>query len=258
MRKVKDLTGQRFGRLVAIERIPRKGVAYWECACDCGNHVVVFMNSLRIGRTKSCGCLRADIGVKPYTDLTGHRFGKLVVLRREVQKMSDKVPKPRIVWWCKCDCGSEVGIRTTHLASGATLSCGCFQRARIQAQNSSRSLPKGVAAWNALLGTYRASARKRHLAFTLGVLEFKELVSGLCYYCGAPPANVIPSKHGRNGGIVYTGIDRVDNDKGYELGNVVSCCITCNRGKGTMSVDQFKSWITRTAQHMNQGFPSNE
>ena len=55
----KDLTGQRFGRLVAIrptEQRVRTSVV-WECCCDCGNiHFATSSNLVR-GDVKSCGCL---------------------------------------------------------------------------------------------------------------------------------------------------------------------------------------------------------
>jgi len=41
----------------------------------------------------------------------------------------------------------------------------------------------------------------------------------------------------------YTGIDRVDNKKGYVVDNVVSCCTICNRVKNNMSYIDFKKWI---------------
>ncbi len=52
-------------------------------------------------------------------DLTGQRYGKLTVLR-EAPNMGDKT-----VWLCRCDCGKEVSVRTYHLRSGSTSSCGC-------------------------------------------------------------------------------------------------------------------------------------
>lgn len=57
--KIKNLIGQRFGRLTVVaqtnERINRSVV--WECKCDCGNTHYVQSNSLLTGRTQSCGCL---------------------------------------------------------------------------------------------------------------------------------------------------------------------------------------------------------
>ena len=62
MSKAKDLTGQRFGRLVAIEPTEKRKNKHivWKCACDCGNFVIVPSSNLLSGRTKSCGCLQKE------------------------------------------------------------------------------------------------------------------------------------------------------------------------------------------------------
>lgn len=58
MAKVKDLTGERFGRLVVMERAGSKnGRAAWLCRCDCGGEKVVSAAELSKGSTRSCGCL---------------------------------------------------------------------------------------------------------------------------------------------------------------------------------------------------------
>ena len=65
---MKDLTGQRFGRLTVLSLGEKKGKytgAFWRCQCDCGNIVTVPGNSLRREETRSCGCLRADRLRKP-------------------------------------------------------------------------------------------------------------------------------------------------------------------------------------------------
>lgn len=62
----KDITGEKFGRLTAIERVGKNKYNYalWKCKCDCGNEVVVSGRSLRSGNTKSCGCLNLDTSTK--------------------------------------------------------------------------------------------------------------------------------------------------------------------------------------------------
>lgn len=61
MRKPIDLTGQRFGRLVALECAGRRsGHALWNCLCDCGNVVEVIACDLKKGHTASCGCLQRE------------------------------------------------------------------------------------------------------------------------------------------------------------------------------------------------------
>jgi len=60
---VPDLAGQRFGRLVAVAIAPQCGRrTAWTCRCDCGATPVVRAQSLRAGRTCSCGCLRRAHG----------------------------------------------------------------------------------------------------------------------------------------------------------------------------------------------------
>ena len=51
----KDITNQRFGRLVALKNTHN---GYWQCQCDCGNICEVKGSALRSGNTQSCGCLK--------------------------------------------------------------------------------------------------------------------------------------------------------------------------------------------------------
>ena len=62
MSKFVDLTGRRFGRLTVIKRKKTDDTnrTYWICQCDCGNIKTVEAYALKIGRTKSCGCLSVD------------------------------------------------------------------------------------------------------------------------------------------------------------------------------------------------------
>ena len=68
MSKFQDLTGQRFGRLVVIERAEDyifpsgQKQAQWLCECSCENHNKIITTSARLksGNTKSCGCLKSE------------------------------------------------------------------------------------------------------------------------------------------------------------------------------------------------------
>jgi hypothetical protein len=58
-----NITGQRFGRLVALRDVGRKNGGrrvMWLCRCDCGNEAIAASGELRYGDTKSCGCLRKE------------------------------------------------------------------------------------------------------------------------------------------------------------------------------------------------------
>ena len=56
-------------------------------------------------------------------DLTGRRFGRLVVLHRNG---SDK--HKNAMWLCKCDCGNECSVAGASLWRGCTRSCGCYRK----------------------------------------------------------------------------------------------------------------------------------
>ena len=62
-----DITGQRFGRLLAVKPAPGKrypnGKAQtrWLCRCDCGVEIVVPTSALVSGHTKSCGCYKREV-----------------------------------------------------------------------------------------------------------------------------------------------------------------------------------------------------
>jgi hypothetical protein len=59
-----DLTGERFGRLVVVERVPtdtKRGNARWLSRCDCGGSATSDGSDLRRGNVQSCGCLRHEL-----------------------------------------------------------------------------------------------------------------------------------------------------------------------------------------------------
>lgn len=58
-----DLTGQRFGKVVAIAPTQKRklnGEIVWQCLCDCGNVFYTGTGTLRYGTTQSCGCAHHD------------------------------------------------------------------------------------------------------------------------------------------------------------------------------------------------------
>jgi hypothetical protein len=59
----KDITGVRFGRLVALEpsHKNKKGEWFWLCKCDCGEEVIARTSHLNSGSIKSCGCLQREL-----------------------------------------------------------------------------------------------------------------------------------------------------------------------------------------------------
>ena len=70
MRRYKDLTGKKYGRLTVISfaglYITPSGQkhAKWNCICDCGNEIVARASSLSVGDIVSCGCYNKERSTK--------------------------------------------------------------------------------------------------------------------------------------------------------------------------------------------------
>lgn len=161
-------------------------------------------------------------------NLKGKRFGKL-----EVKERAGSDKWGTATWLCQCDCGGTKVVRGGSLRSGKVKSCGCLYK-----------LPEGVAMMRFVLRGYREKAKRRRLVFNLTEEEFMKLTSQFCYYCGVKPKQTLSNK-AYNGNFIYNGLDRVDNDKGYTLENVVPCCGICNRAKKNLTQEEFYKWIER-------------
>ena len=71
----KDITNQRFGKLIALEYL---GESKWECQCDCGSKCIVTTSHLRSGHTTSCGCLRSkgELIISQWLDTNKYLYKK--------------------------------------------------------------------------------------------------------------------------------------------------------------------------------------
>lgn len=111
-----DLTGQRFGKLTVLEYVKvQNGTSKWKCQCDCGNITYKTTGHLNAGAV-SCGCLKQ-------LDLTGKRFGKLVILEKAGRNQNRAT-----LWKCQCDCGNICEKSVGDLNAGFATSCGCSWR----------------------------------------------------------------------------------------------------------------------------------
>ena len=126
----KNLIGQQFGNLIVIDQdtdyiFPSTGrlVPRWKCKCECGHVFTVINNNLTNGRIPKCPKCKSNA----FKDLTGQKFGKLIVIRRA----SDYESKDgkEVQWVCKCICGNpeEITVTRSHLITGHTKSCGCLK-----------------------------------------------------------------------------------------------------------------------------------
>lgn len=128
MGKMINITGQRFGRLVAIECVGKNEnkSCIWRCKCDCGKEITALTKDLRFGTVTSCGCVH---------DLTGQKFGRLTVIKKYGHNKSNA-----ILWLCQCDCGNQVIVIGDHLRTGHTKSCGCYNLDMLRARAKHRKV----------------------------------------------------------------------------------------------------------------------
>lgn len=129
MNNVKDITGQRFGRLVVKEMAYKKnGFDYWLCMCDCSKEKIIRGWSLRKGITQSCGCLQRDKVLSAnLKEISGEKFGRLTAIRFIRKKGSNTY------WEFECECGKKIIAQKTAVMSGFTNSCGCIQKEKAKA-----------------------------------------------------------------------------------------------------------------------------
>lgn len=171
----------------------KSGRAMWICQCDCGNVITTSVDCLLRGSTTSCKCYyiesrtgennpakrpevreKISLGLmgRPYSeetrtklsnarkgkpgkrkDLTGNRFGRLVVLYRDPSNVKK--------WFCQCDCGTIKSIAGSSLVGQLTTSCGCYNK---EIASRPKPIETKIKMGNASRGRHPSAATKQLLA----------------------------------------------------------------------------------------------
>ena len=160
-------------------------------------------------------------------DISGQRFGRLIVL--ELTELRSKDNKP--LWMCKCDCG-EIAFTTRHsLMRGSTKSCGCLRR-EASAERGRMNKPKGKTRKrkcangkliNGLSRTRLYNTWKNMLArcYNPNSRSFNDYGKRGIGVCNEWKDDFLAFRKWAlaNGYADDLTIDRIDNDKGYEPEN---------------------------------------
>lgn len=227
MPPIKDISGQRFGKLVAIEFAYRNNYEerVYHCKCDCGNDAYVSRHSLVAGNTKSCGCLS-----------------------RYERKKKVRINN------CVCEqCGREFYLTGYKLKRSKRHFCGykCYSAylkehpEETPAYKNRDDVAKFFASKVIRL---RTSARKRKIQFsedltTEYLVELWNKQGGKCFYSG------IPLSFDPKDTVCLVSVDRIDNSKGYEPGNIVLCCYALNVFKFSYPKEELDRLISLIRQY---------
>lgn len=109
-------------------------------------------------------------------------------------------------------------------------------------------LPVGTAYLRMMYRQYRNNAKLKKRDFHLTFELYKEIVRKNCHYCGDIPRVRTPKVSPAP--IPVNGIDRVRQDEGYVLSNVVPCCPTCNTMKWNLSKRDFLLHIKKINDYL--------
>lgn len=139
-------------------------------------------------------------------DLTGHRFGRLVV------EMRSGTSRGQAVWQCLCDCGTHKNIVGYTLRRGLSQSCGCLQKDRTRAVKTKHGGRKSALykQWHAMIDRCHSPANPAFKDYGARGIEVCARWRDFGKFrddMGERPAGM--------------SIDRIDNSKGYEPGNCV-------------------------------------
>lgn len=208
-----DMTGKRFGLLTVVrfdKKVETPGGArhyYWLCKCDCGKETTVGAANLRSGNTTSCGCVRRQSeiqrGKQRFIDLTGQKFGKLTVLG-----VADKQGEKHR-WRCQCECGQETVVFGDNLKRGRTGSCKCQWKESVTKHGQSHSDIYSI--WCGIKERCTNPANSAYHNYGgRGITIAEEWLHDF---------QAFADHIGPRPGPEYT-CERMDNDKGYQPGNI--------------------------------------
>jgi hypothetical protein len=136
----------------------------------------------------------------------------------------------------RAECTNEV-IKKAHNAKYCSQKClwvHCGRIARAQnPERHKRNNYKTARTPSVRFYTLRYTAGRRGIECAISFEHYMTVIAEPCHWCGG---KLPETGHG---------VDRLINERGYVLGNCVSCCDTCNRAKRKMTPEVFFDWIER-------------
>jgi 5-methylcytosine-specific restriction endonuclease McrA len=230
--------GERFGRLLIVGKTIESGRLKWLVKCDCGNDgKPTEYNNLTSGKVKSCGCYRSETSRASGPARRAKRTGKVQGNYR-VLGIGER-PSSHLVECIHCGTKRDIDRSTLAASARGSNQPDCCRPKLFKELGFTSALHKRIDT------VYRSGAEGRSLSYELSPATVEKLISANCTYCGIAPSATIRHSRKDAAGMLYNGIDRVDNSLGYTEENCVTCCGTCNYAKNTLSASDFQTWIDR-------------
>lgn len=166
-----------------------------------------------------------------FIDLTGHRFGRLVVLQR-----GENYSNGQTRWKCLCDCGIEVLIARANLVRNMQASCGCLK----SRTGKDHPLFSGVGDISASqwqrIQSGADGKKRRPIEFSVTIEEAWQLFLDQGKKCALTGWDI---DFGQGRRIVPTAsLDRIDSSQGYKLNNIQWLHKDINRLKWDLSTER--------------------
>jgi hypothetical protein len=289
---LKNLTGQVFSNLTALNFKRDHGRTFWKCQCKCGTIRFFRGDALTSGRRKSCGCLRSeqaylmergsvglkclfgdykyrakkrglqfDLNLSQFKDLTSQNCFYCGIEPYQISASSSQYEHTLY----KYNGLDQVAPGTGYSIGSVVPCCGKCNTAKLNLlqEDFKSHIKKIYGFWafkenlcettydfinvdkkqsKTILSAYKNGANFKGLSFNLNIDQFFYLLKQDCFYCGIAP-------YRKKYSYIYNGIDRIDNKKGYDLGNVCSSCYVCNSAKSTMTQEEFKNHVIDIYEH---------
>lgn len=238
---IKNILGQRFGRLVVLsfKYKDKNNGAYWECKCDCGNITTVYGGHLRKGSIKSCNCLRKErVTQTQFKNLSGKKYGRLTAIRVAYNDNG------MYFWECLCECGKIAIVKSAKLTNGHNRSCGCLcrdiasKRMKIFAKTQRKETHP---MWNPNLTQEDRQNKRNNKKWDKWKLKVFTRDNYICKKCGYSNGHILNAHH------IYSW--NINKRLRYSTNNGITLCNICHKkfhgifGYGNNTLKQLNKFL---------------
>jgi hypothetical protein len=219
-----------------------KNLRYVKSVCNsCNEECIKQYASIYAGTITSCGkqkCKLLNNSLKKFKFEYGDKITPYLTY---ISENFDRTTSNHRYFKVRCNCGEIFSTRIDRKLDKCK-KCSLQEKKDFITEKNVNTLI------NYLFKSYKKNALQRHYSFNIEFIMFKDLIFSNCYYCGSAPFNT--AKRG-NKTIKYNGIDRKNNELGYEFENCVTCCGKCNVMKNKWSHDDFINHIKTIINNSN-------